>query len=1017
MSGTRTDDLPFLPGYEFSRVLGSGTTGTVYLARQSSTDRDVAVKVLAAWRLDAPGFRERFRAEARLMTQFDDENLVDVYDYVERDGGAYLVMQYVPGAPLREVVKDGRRLTPEQSLGVLAGALSGLAAAHRLGVVHGDLKPENVIVTEEGVSKLVDFGQAGPTGSKPSGGTPAYASPEALRDEPVDARSDVYAAGLILYELLTGRPPFVGTAGAVAAAHRDSPPPRLHGVPDPVGDLVARSLSKSPGDRPATAEEFLAELGEAAEAGYGPDWRRRASLAAVAGAVIGALSAGATELAGGSSAAASTGPSIPTSGRLRRIRRLASRVHHAATAHPVSAVATVAVVGGVATALSLIGSPAAVAGAFTTVSGSGQATEVTCPDATHCWVDLGSAILILGPGGQRTLSQIPAGGGTIADISCASDTYCIAVGATSSGDATALATADGGLTWRAASLPSGTGAFTGVSCVPGATECWAASRSGLFKNSGGGQWTQVPTPNGSGPITTISCSTADSCVGIADGTAEATHDSGATWTSVGLPGLLYTAASVDCVNASVCWVVGEYTNSLQSQIGTINRTTDGGATWSRVAFPSFPQPYGFDSVSCWTPTSCLVDGTVEWGGLESSSGSPYFLSTADGGVTWAVHLAPETMPFVPDIYCPGAAGCWLSGQSGVGFTTDGGSGWAVDFYGPKLTVSALSCLTATDCYASGAFPDLTRNHLGAFILPTSSPMGVLVGLAPGGGYSTIEASDPAIGGLAELSCTSAACVAAGNTTSANRATVVRLQLSGPGNPVTIPLPAGVQSVTGLACPQPTICLVSVQVNGQPEVLRRSGSTWATLPVPFGTQDVGAITCPRPSQCLLLATGASGPQLLDGTIDSSGVAAWQDVAIPAGVRALTAIECVTTKVCWLAGQFVPAGSSASNTTVTEMYRTLHLTAAAGVLSSTSTTAASTTATTSIARSAVPTRPVSTGDWAAQPIPVGVTGITAIACPTTGECFAIASLSNGYEALLGAGRVGTVLQGEVAPPPTT
>lgn len=373
MSGTEGDNLPTLPGYEFSRALGAGTTGTVYMARQVSTDRNVAVKVLAPPLLDAPGFRSRFRAEARLMTRFDDENLVNVYDYVEPGDGAYLVMQYVPGVPLRALMLRGHRLSPEQSLGVLSGALSGLAAAHRLGVVHGDLKPENVLVSEQGVSKLVDFGQASPSGSRSSGGTPAYASPEALRDETVDARADVYAAGVILYELLAGHPLFEGSAAEVAAAHRDTVPPRLAEVCGTVADLVARSLSKSPDDRPGSAAEFLDDLRNAAEDCYGAGWEGRAAIvglvAAAAGGAVGVAAAAETGGAAASTAAptASSGPPPPTpppSGRgLRRQGRTKPRIG--------LAVATAAVVVGAAG----VGAAAAV-GAFSSGHHRGSAPTV-----------------------------------------------------------------------------------------------------------------------------------------------------------------------------------------------------------------------------------------------------------------------------------------------------------------------------------------------------------------------------------------------------------------------------------------------------------------------------------------------------------------------------------------------------------------------------------------------------------------------------------------------------------------
>ena len=317
------------------------------------------------------------------MTKFDDVNLVNIFDYVELEDNAFLVMQYVKGAQLRQVVRAGQKLTAEQSLGVLSGALSGLAAAHHLGVVHGDLKPENILVTEEGESKLIDFGQSSPAGSRPSGGTPAYASPEAIRDETVDARSDVYAAGLILYELLSGAPPFSGGAAEVASQHRDDAAGRLKGVPPPVADLVSRSLSKDPNERPSSADDLLRQLTEVATQEYGPDWTKRASIAAIAGTTIGGTAG--LESAGAGTAGVSTAgrTAVGKSRTLNRVRRLATRVHQAATAHPVSTIATVVVVGAAAVTVSLLGSPSATAyaGSFSALSTSGSPTQVSCQSA------------------------------------------------------------------------------------------------------------------------------------------------------------------------------------------------------------------------------------------------------------------------------------------------------------------------------------------------------------------------------------------------------------------------------------------------------------------------------------------------------------------------------------------------------------------------------------------------------------------------------------------------------------
>lgn len=1007
--GNSAVDRPTLPGYDFEHVLGSGATGTVYAAVQRSTRRRVAVKALSPALLSQPGFRERFRSEAQLMTKFDNANLVNIFDYLELEDGAFLVMQYVKGAQLRQVVRSGQKLTAEQALGVLSGALSGLAAAHHLGVVHGDLKPENILVTEQGESKLIDFGQSSPAGSRPSGGTPAYASPEATRDEAVDARSDVYAAGLILYELLSGAPPFSGSAAEVASQHRDSAPERLKGVPSPVADLVSRSLSKDPSERPGSADDLLRELTDVATRAYGPDWTKRASIAAIAGALIGGtvgLESAGAGAAGGISTAGRA--AVGRAGKFNRVRRLATRIHQTATAHPVSTIATVAVVGAAALTVSLLGSPSAIAyaGSFSAVSTSGSPTQVSCQNTSHCLVDLGSSILVIGSGGSRSVSQVPFSSNS--SVACGSDTYCVALGADQSGNEVALTSDSGGLQWSRASLPVDTQAVTDISCVTGTTQCWAATKGGLLRDNGGRQWSLVSTPSSAGPINLISCPALNTCAGTTGATVESTHSGGSTWTSAVLPGVVYGPSDIDCVTTEVCWVVGEYMNSLESQIGSINRTTDGGTTWNRVSFPANPQPYAFDSISCWTPTSCLVDGTVEWGGLESSSGSPYFLSTTDAGASWSVHLAPETMPFVPSIDCFSSDDCWLSGQSGTGVTTDGGASWNVSVYGSKLAMSSVSCVTANECFVAGSFPDLVRTHLGAFITPSASPMGVLIALGPGGGYTGIDASDHAYVGLTDLWCTSSSsCTVVGVNSSNVPSALLELSASGGGNPKPIALPSDVQSIEGGACPTLSDCVVTANVNGQPFLLRRSGGAgWATIALPYGTQSVGPITCPEVSRCLVIAANSTGPILLDATLQESGDVRWRSIAVPQDIYSLTAIDCPTATACWLATTTGPKGTQA------QVLRTLHLAVQPGQLSVTSTTAqSSSTSTTKPSNAAMLTH------WAAQAIPVGVTSITSISCPGTASCFAIAALSNGAQALLSAGGTGTPVNGEISPPPTS
>ena len=300
--------------YEILGTLGSGATGTVYLADEFDLDRKVAYKELAPALATDPVFLERFRGEARVMAALDHPNCVKVWDFFEEEGHAVLVSEYVPGASLRQVADHSGHLTPEQALGVLKGALTGLAYAHGRGLVHRDIKPENLLADTEGVSKLADFGQAliaggpGAAGGLPAG-SPTYMSPEMVSGGRVDLRTDIYSCGAMLFEFLTGRPAFTGDNPlAVMRKHINDPVPdprQLNSdLPEGVAALVSKAMAKDPAERQRTAEQFLDELEAAAVAGYGADWEQRSSikrLVAAAAAALGLL------LVGGGAALASTG--------------------------------------------------------------------------------------------------------------------------------------------------------------------------------------------------------------------------------------------------------------------------------------------------------------------------------------------------------------------------------------------------------------------------------------------------------------------------------------------------------------------------------------------------------------------------------------------------------------------------------------------------------------------------------------------------------------------------------------
>ncbi|MFF3611627.1 serine/threonine-protein kinase [Streptomyces sp. NPDC002580] len=265
-----------VPGYAESRELGAGASGRVALAVHEETGLPVAVKYLSESLRARPGFLLEFRAEARLLGGLRSRHVAGLYEYVEGPEGAAIVMELVEGISLRALLAKDAPLAPEAALVLLKGSLLGLADAHRLGVVHRDYKPENVLVRPDGTSKLVDFGIAATDGTTAGiAGTPSYMAPEQWTGAPASPSADVYAATATFFECLTGHKPYTGeNLAELALQHVDGAIPADE-VPEPVRSLVHRGLAKSPGQRPAHAEDFVAELEATAGGAYGPDWEER----------------------------------------------------------------------------------------------------------------------------------------------------------------------------------------------------------------------------------------------------------------------------------------------------------------------------------------------------------------------------------------------------------------------------------------------------------------------------------------------------------------------------------------------------------------------------------------------------------------------------------------------------------------------------------------------------------------------------------------------------------------------
>lgn len=266
--------------YRVERRLGTGGMATVDLAVDLELEREVALKRLHP-HLVTDQMVDRFRREAQAAARLRHPGVVTVHDWGFDDDTPYLVMELIEGPSLRTALTRRGRLAPGEALAVLAPAMAGLAAAHRAGIVHRDVTPGNVLLGHDGASKMADFGLARPVASAsvtvPDAvvGSPHYLSPEAARGDRLDARSDVYSLGCVLYECLTGAPPFEGGTAAMIATRRLServPPPSdaVASLPGDLDEIVLIATEPEPDDRYADAEDLLADLREAVPDGPVP---------------------------------------------------------------------------------------------------------------------------------------------------------------------------------------------------------------------------------------------------------------------------------------------------------------------------------------------------------------------------------------------------------------------------------------------------------------------------------------------------------------------------------------------------------------------------------------------------------------------------------------------------------------------------------------------------------------------------------------------------------------------------
>src|SRR4051812_1604850 len=261
-------------GHRIEEIAGRGGVGGVYRATELGLDRTVALKLITPALAGDPDFRARFVRESRAAASIEHPNVIPIFSAGEDQDVLYISMRFVDGQDLRELIRREGRVEPRRAARIVAQVGAALDAAHERGLVHRDVKPANVLLTQADHAYLTDFGLIKRVGegatqlSAPGGwvGTLGYVAPEQIRGERVDARSDVYALGAVLYHALTGRAPYAADSDeAMMWSHLHGEPPRVQGAPAAFDPVIRRALAKDPGDRYPSA----GDLGRAALAAAG----------------------------------------------------------------------------------------------------------------------------------------------------------------------------------------------------------------------------------------------------------------------------------------------------------------------------------------------------------------------------------------------------------------------------------------------------------------------------------------------------------------------------------------------------------------------------------------------------------------------------------------------------------------------------------------------------------------------------------------------------------------------------
>ncbi len=921
-----------VPGYTGLKALGSGGFGDVVLTRHDASGALVAVKYLRPTLLSDAGFAEMFRGEAAVLASIDDPHVVRLYEYIESPSGAAIVMELVDGVSLRRILARQGATSPEAALVVLRGSLLGLAAAHARGVVHRDYKPENVLVSGDGASKLTDFGIAARAGDSPRpAGTLMYAPPEQFSGGPASPAGDVYAATATFFECLTGHPPFTGeSAERLLYQHLFEPVPVAE-VPEPLRSLVTAGMAKQPEDRPPDATTFVAALNTVAARAYGPDWENRGrshlgeaalmeaalwpsgGLPAVQGLTVGNIPLRRRRWRSRLRRSAAVKAGITANTPLRR-RRWRSRLRgSAAVKAGIAAGLVVAVAAGTVLVVRL--------------TGSGPAHHVTLPAVTGVSPGSGSAaggttVTITGTGlADATAVRF---GGIAGPITADSGTQITVTSPPSTGTVTITVTTPAGT-----SRPTTAGHYT-YTTRPKLTQSisFTASASGTAGNSaalsasGGGSGNPVvfSVDPASGPGvctvsgTTVTYTAAGSCVIDANQAGNGTYAAASQVQRT----ITVTAPPPNPIPTPNPTISTPKPTAPPNPTPTPTNPTPTPTNPTPTPTPTPTGPPPVTVLSAWSgetvPTgldnlivqgvSCASDGehcvavgfycpTGGCGGLTPSG----ILTTDDGGATWVSEPVPAEIGWLSAVSCASATDCVAVGDqgplgpdaSGVALvTTNGGSSWTPVAVPGTFGLSGVSCPSTSDCFAVGYTP--------------TGPPAVIISTTDGGTNWGINSLPSAISIPSAISCLSTTeCVVTGG------AAVLTTTDSGVSWTIGS-LPGGIGALNGVACLSSAECVaVGTTASFTSGVIigtTNAGASWTSEPVPGGIDSLAGVACPSVTDCVAVGT-ASGPSSTAAyaiLATTNGGSSWTPDSIPSGPGRLDGVTCTASADCLAVGEW-------------------------------------------------------------------------------------------------------------------